>query len=44
MRENPRVVFIHFMGVGSANNLAQGIRSALNAQQGVMHWAAGSLR
>ena len=31
--ETPRVIFLHYWGVGPARQLAQGVRSALDAQQ-----------
>ena len=31
--ENPRVVFLHYWGVGTAQELAKGIRAALDAQK-----------
>jgi uncharacterized protein DUF1259 len=31
--EQPRVIFLHYWGVGPARRLAQGVRSALDAQQ-----------
>jgi hypothetical protein len=31
--EQPRVVFLHYWGVGPAAELAKGLRSALDAQQ-----------
>lgn len=31
--ENPRVVFLHYWGVGPAQELARGVRSALDAQK-----------
>jgi hypothetical protein len=33
--EEPRIVFLHYWGVGPAAQLAQGLRSALNAQASV---------
>jgi hypothetical protein len=33
--EEPRIVFLHYWGVGPAARLAQGLRSALDAQAGV---------
>src|SRR5262249_33271868 len=32
--EAPRVLFLHFWGVGSTEKLAQGLKSALNTQKG----------
>ena len=31
--ENPRVIFLHYWGVGPADKLAQGVRAALDAQR-----------
>jgi len=30
--ENPRVLFLHFWGIGSTENLAKGIKAALDTQ------------
>jgi hypothetical protein len=39
--ENPRVIFLHYWGVGPAGELAKGLKSALDAQAAV-HPAAGA--
>jgi hypothetical protein len=31
--ENPRVVFLHFWGVGSTSDLAKGLKAALDTQK-----------
>ena len=31
--ENPRVIFLHFWGVGSTSQLATGLKSALDTQK-----------
>jgi len=30
--ENPRIIFLHFWGIGSTQNLSQGLKSALDTQ------------
>src|SRR5690349_14595463 len=40
--EEPRVVFLHYWGVGRAQDLARGVKSALEAQAGAGHAAAGA--
>jgi hypothetical protein len=31
--ESPRIVFLHYWGVGSTSDLAKGLKAALNAQK-----------
>jgi hypothetical protein len=40
--ETPRVIFLHYWGVGPARQLAQGVRSALDAQQSQTARPAGA--
>ncbi len=32
--ESPRIIFLHFWGIGSTTNLAKGLKAALSVQQG----------